>query len=444
MDVLIAELVAFAIGLFIIVRYVVPPVRKAMASQQKVVATQVEEAHRAHEELQSAQQRYDAAIAEAHDEAAQIRDRSRAEADYITDEVAERGEQDVIRIHQRGEDQLNTARQQTVRELRRDIGHLSVRLATRIVHEALTDEGRRVATIDRFLDELDGMSQPDSTSPSAGPVQLLVGVSRDSLATARERQDEHLRDAGAEALTTLGDELFAVADLLAVQRALLRTLSDPSVPNDTRASLVDTIFGERLSEGALSTLRELVRARWSKPTDLLGAVETLAREALFAVAEGEGRLDDVEDELFRFGRILDGQQELNGLLSDAGTDPGRRVALLDSVTADKLSPITARVLRHTVRSSRRRSLDSVLAELAALVAARRGRSIAEVAAPTDLTDAQQERLAGILSRIYGREVSLQVDLDESMLGGLVVEIGDDLIDGSVAAQLERAAQGLPQ
>lgn len=444
MSVLIAEIFAFLVAVFIVVRYVVPPARKAMANQQKVVAKQVEDAQRAHDELQSAQQRYDAAIAEAHDEAAQIRDRSRAEADYITEEVADRGEQDVLRIHQRGEDQLTTARQQTVRELRRDVGTLSVRLATRIVHEALTDESRRVATIDRFLDELDGMSQSDTRAPSAGPAQLLVGVSRDSLATARDRQDEHLHAAGADTVTVLGDELFAVADLLAIQRTLLRALSDPSVPNDTRASLVDTIFGERLGDGALSTLRELVRARWSKPTDLLGAVETLAREALFAVAEGEGRLDDVEDELFRFGRILDGHQDLNSLLSDASTDPERRVALLDSVLADKLSPITARVLRHTVRSSRRRSMDSVLEELAALVAARRGRSIAEVTAPVDLSDAQQQRLTGILSRIYGRDVSLQVERDASMLGGLVVEIGDDLIDGSVAAQLERAARGLPR
>jgi len=444
MDVLIAELFAFAVALFVVVRYVVPQVRKAMAAQQQAVAKQVEDARRAHEELQSAQARYDAALERARNEAAQIRDRARAEADYIADEVAERADQDVVRIHQRGDEQLTTARQQAVRELRRDVGQLAVRLAGRIVHEALEDESRRAATIDRFLDELDGMSQPEGGVTSTGAVLVMQGASRDSLSHARDSLDADLRDAGTEATTALGDELFAVSDLLDRRRTLLRSLADPSIQGESRVKLVDRLFGPQLSERGLSTLRGLVADRWSRPTDLLRAVEMLAREAHFAVAEASGSLDDVEDELFRLGRILEGQPALAGLLSDPNTDPDRRVALLDALVMDKVSGPTLQVLRHTVRSPRRRSIESLLEELTELVAARRGRSIASVTAPLPLSSAQEERLGSLLSRVYGRDVSLQVEVNEGMLGGLVVEIGEDLIDGSVSAQLARAAQGLPQ
>lgn len=443
MDILIAELFAFAIAVFVIVRYVVPPARKAMAAQQQAVAKQVADAKQAREDLHSAQARYDAEMAEAHDDAAQIRDRARAEAGYIADEVAERSEQDVVRIHQRGDEQLATARQQAVRELRRDIGQLSVRLAGRIVTEALVDPSRRSGTIDRFLNELGGMSEQDGTGP-AGPTQLLQGVSRNSLVTAREELDAALRDVGAEPTAELGDELFAVADLLSRQRALLRSLSDPSLPPESRVKLADTLFGQRLSERGARTLRGLVGTRWSRPNDLLTTIETLAREAYLAVAESQGSLDDVEDELFRLGRILESEPQLASLLGDQGTEADRRVTLLDGLVADKVAPATLQILRHTVRSPRRRSLESVLEALTDLVVARRGRSVAQVTAPVALTDGQQERLASLLSRVYGREVSLQVEVDEAMLGGLVVEIGEDLIDGSVSAQLDRAAQGLPQ
>lgn len=143
MATVIAELFAFVVVVFVVVRYVVPPARKAMAAQQKAVAKQVEEAERSREELAAAQSTYDKSVEEARTEAAKVRDRARAEADYIGDEMAERAEQDVARIQQRGEDQLGTERKQAVRALRREVGQLAVRLASRIINEALTDESRR-------------------------------------------------------------------------------------------------------------------------------------------------------------------------------------------------------------------------------------------------------------------------------------------------------------
>lgn len=445
MATIIAELFAFAIVVFVVVRYVVPPARRAMAAQQKAVAKQVEDAQRAHEDLAAAQSRYDESVEEARTEAAKVRDRARAEADYISDELAERAEQEVMRIRQRGEDQLDTQRKQTVRDLRRDVGQLAIQLAGRIVNEALTDDRRRASTIDRVLDELEDMSEPErSSSPAPARSQLMQGVSRDSLTAARKRLDTEFGAADEQALSTLGDELFAVAGLLTRERTLLRHLADPAIPDTARADFVDAMLGQRLAAQTLSTLRDVVRGRWSKPDDLLDAVEALGREALLKVAEGSGSLDQVEDEVFRFGRILAGDTKLNTLLSDRSATAERRVALLDAVVADKVTPTTLQLLHHTVRTPRGRSLYVVLEELAAVVAARRERSIARVTAPAPLSDAQLQRLGSVLARIYGRDVSLQIEVDGDLLGGLVVQVGEDLIDGSVSAQLERARQGLPQ
>ncbi len=443
MATLIAELFGFAVVIFVIVRYVVPPARRVMANQQKAVAKQVDDAEQARRDLESAQSRYDESVESARTEAATIRDRARAEADYISDELAERAVQDVARIHERGADQLDTERKQTVRDLRREVGQLAVQLASRIVHEALTDRSRRADTVDRVINELEGMSETAAAS-TARPGGLLQGVSRDSLTAAREQLEDALTGADDARRSTLGDELFAVADLLSRERGLLRHLADPSIPESARADFVDTMFGRQISEQTVTTLRDLVRGRWSKSTDLLGAVETLGREALLTVAEAEGELDRVEDEVFRFGRILDGDPRLSGLLADTGVPADRRVSLLDNVVGDKVAPTTLKLLQHSVRSPRGRSLYAVLEELAGLVAARRERSIARVTAPGPLTDDQQQRLGSVLAKIYGREVSLQIEEDDALLGGLVVQVGADLIDGSVAAQLERARQGLPQ
>lgn len=445
MATLIAELFAFAVVVFVVVRYVVPPARRAMAAQQKAVAKQVKDAEDAHKELEAVQRTYDESVEQARTEAAKVRDRARAEADYIGEELAERADQDVGRIRHRGEDQLVTQRKQTVRGLRREVGQLAIRLASRIVNEALADDSRRAGTVDRVLDDLEGMSEP-AGSATAAPARsrLLQGVSRDSFSAARQRLDAALIQADEAALTTLGDELFAVAGLLTRERTLLRHLADPAVPDTARAQFVDTMLGQRLSQQTLTAVRELVRGRWSQPRDLLDAVETLGREALLKVAETDGSLDQVEDEVFRFGRILDGDTRLTALLSDASASSERRLALLDAVVAGKVTPTTLKLLQHTVRVPRGRDLYALLEELAALVAARRDRSIARVSAPAPLSEAQQQRLASVLSQIYGRDVSLQVEVDESLLGGLVVQVGEDLIDGSVSAQLERARQGLPQ
>jgi F-type H+-transporting ATPase subunit delta len=169
----------------------------------------------------------------------------------------------------------------------------------------------------------------------------------------------------------------------------------------------------------------------------------LARQALLAVAEKEGSLDDVEDELFRFGRVLNREHQLGSLLADITTPADGRISLLDGLIEGKVSPVTAALLRESVQLPRDRHLDVVSEELAELAAARRDRSVARVTTPVALSPEQEQKLADSLTRLYGRPMSLQIELDPSLLGGLVVQVGGEVIDGSVSSKLAAARRSLP-
>lgn len=271
----------------------------------------------------------------------------------------------------------------------------------------------------------------------------MQAASRESLASATDRLDQVVAGADAGALRTLADELFAVLGVLDRQRVLRRHLTDPGTPEDARDRLARGLFGGKVGDAALNVVAGLATARWSMPSDLLEAVETLARRVEFISAERAGALEDVEDELFRFSRILAAQPRLLELLSDQRAPVDGRVALLERVIAGKVTPTTAALLDQTVREPRGRSLELVVGKLAELAAAMRSRSVARVVAAAPLTDEQESRLAQALSRIFGRAVSVHVDLDPDVLGGLVIRVGDEVIDGSVAARLIKARQELP-
>lgn len=170
----IAELIAFLLILFLIYRYVVPPVQRSMRQRQEMVRKQVEESQQASERLEAAEAKYREALGEARTEAAKIRDDARADGQRIIDEMREQAQQEVARIRQRGEEQLASQREQATRELRSEIGNLAVTLAGRIVGESMDDESRRRGTVDRFIDELEGMSQQEGDSAKKGASQAAA------------------------------------------------------------------------------------------------------------------------------------------------------------------------------------------------------------------------------------------------------------------------------
>lgn len=269
-------------------------------------------------------------------------------------------------------------------------------------------------------------------------------ASRAALATVREHFEERISSATAEDLQHLGTELGAVTAVLGAEPVIRRHVADSSAPLQARRTMAEALFGSKVGRLTLDTLQDVVGHRWSRPLDLVDGVEELARQALLALAERDGSLSDVEDELFRFGRILAAEPRLAVLLGDESAPVARRLALLNTVLAGRTRPVTRLLLEQAVRAPRRRRLDEIVEELVDRAAGRRQRSVAHVSAGGPLSDQQEQRLHDALSRVYQRSISVKVELDPELLGGLVIRVGDEVIDGSVAGRLEKAFQWLPQ
>ena len=156
----IGEIIALLVVVFVIWRYVVPPVRKIMTNEQQTIGKQVEAAEQASERLAAAEKKYSEALAEARTEAAKIRDTARADGQRIVEEMRAQAEREIERIRQRGQEELATQRAHVVRELRERIGQMSVEAASELVERHLSTDAKRKATVDRFLDELEAMAAP--------------------------------------------------------------------------------------------------------------------------------------------------------------------------------------------------------------------------------------------------------------------------------------------
>jgi F-type H+-transporting ATPase subunit delta len=256
----------------------------------------------------------------------------------------------------------------------------------------------------------------------------------------REVLTRQPRAATGEELLALADELFAVARLLEGQPSLRRALSDPAGKPDDRAGLAQRLLGSKLSEVAVDLVATLARQRWSRPLDLVEAAETLATEASLDAAEVRGELEGVEDELFRFGRIVAGDPDLSRVLSDRTAPAEGKTALLDRLVGRKVSPVTAQLLRNVLTGSGVITAENTIERLSEVASARRGRSVAHVTTAVPLTGAQEQRLTQLLGRLYGRAIGLQVTVDPDVLGGLVIRVGDEVIDGSIAHRLEVAGR----
>jgi F-type H+-transporting ATPase subunit b len=163
----IAELVAFVLMIFVIWRYIVPLLRRMVQARQETVQHQVDEAEAAAQRYRDAEAKLESAIADARTEAARIRDDARADSSRIKEELTAQAHQEVERIRQRGEDQLAAQRDQLVRRLRADLGGTSMDLAQRLVVRSLADDTSKSASVDGFLDELDGMTGERSGTPTA-------------------------------------------------------------------------------------------------------------------------------------------------------------------------------------------------------------------------------------------------------------------------------------
>jgi F-type H+-transporting ATPase subunit delta len=160
-------------------------------------------------------------------------------------------------------------------------------------------------------------------------------------------------------------------------------------------------------------------------------------EALFGVARAEGTLGEVEDELFRFSQTLQGNDELREALTDPGVPAARRQQVVEDLLGGRASPTTVALVSMVVGTGRARSLPTIIHKLVEMSAAEANKEVAEVRSAIPLTDDQRERLAKALGNATGKQVEVKVVVDPSVLGGIVAQVGDTVIDGSVRSRLDQ-------
>ncbi|GIU98683.1 MAG: hypothetical protein KatS3mg014_0299 [Actinomycetota bacterium] len=165
-------------------------------------------------------------------------------------------------------------------------------------------------------------------------------------------------------------------------------------------------------------------------------------EALLAVAEAEGELDLVEDELYGFAKALETHGDLREALHDPTLPAERKKGLIRDLLGGRANPNTVNALLFLIDQGRARDLEAILEAFARAAAERRNRELAEVRSAVPLDAAQQARLAEALSRVTGKAVEVKVVVDPRVIGGIVAKVGDEVFDGTVRTRLEEARERL--
>lgn len=267
----------------------------------------------------------------------------------------------------------------------------------------------------------------------------MLGASREALAAARDTLDARSGDPG---FAVLPGELLAVAALLDGEPALRSAIADAGQPVPVRTGLARDVLTGRVSDLAVEVVVAVAEQRWSSDLDVVLAVEQLAYQAAFTVAESSGTLDATEDEIFGFGRALDSSPALQMALTDPAQGPATKAGIVGDLLAGRSTATTREVLQYAVGHLHGQRIDAVVDALVALAARQRDRLVAEITVAAPIDDAQRQRLADALSRLKGRAVRVNVSVDPSVLGGVHVRIGDEVIDGTAAARLEQARRAV--
>ena len=165
-------------------------------------------------------------------------------------------------------------------------------------------------------------------------------------------------------------------------------------------------------------------------------------QALFAVAEAEGELGQVEDELFQFGKILESRPGLREALADPQLPLDRKRALLEELLGGKASRHTVSLLGFLIDQGRAKELPKILDALAEVAAEQRRKQVAEVRSAVRLTAEQRKRLQAALSKATGKDVEVKVVVDPTVIGGVVARVGDQVFDGTIRRKLEMAREQL--
>ena len=236
---------------------------------------------------------------------------------------------------------------------------------------------------------------------------------------------------------TAADELFAVADLLEGQPPLRRSLSDPSASGRDRQALARRLFEGRLGAAALSVVTEVAHRPWPSGRTMIDAIERQGVRGLLRTANERGELKRVQEELHRFALVIDGSPELSDALRNRGRALADRRALIARLLAGRVASITER-LASRAAAARARTVPLTLTSYLALAADLAGERMARVTVARPLDEGRTERLRRALEAQVGGPVLLQITVDESVIGGMSVDLGTHVFESTVAGRLDEA------
>ena len=267
------------------------------------------------------------------------------------------------------------------------------------------------------------------------------GSSRESLKVSRSAIDAAVKGATPEAASNLCTELFFAAMILAGSIGLRRAITDPSRDNAAKATLVTEIFGKTVDAKTLGILTTISSLRWSSSGDLVQVIEQLAIEAEASAANMGNELDRVEDEFFATSQAISQSFDLRKalLVPDAVDAKG---VLIQGLLGKSATASTIKLVIHLVNNLRGRSIEAAFDDYLHALAARRNRVIAHVRVAAALSDAQRARLVTVLTAQVGQPVRVNLEIDPTIVGGVSVMFGDEIVDGTISNRIAGAGRAL--
>lgn len=237
--------------------------------------------------------------------------------------------------------------------------------------------------------------------------------------------------------STLAGELFSVVDAIEGQPTLRRGLTDPGLPEEQRRALARRLLEGRISPAAVQVAEQATGMRWAGGKSLAAAIERQGVRAELRAAQQNGQLDNVEEELFRFARTVVADRGLSAALRDRRATLEARRDLVTTLLDGRAYEATVVLARRAV-AGQHGAFDQTVDSYLDLAADLRRRGLATVRVARPLSPEQHDRLRAALSRQVGREVAMHVIVDPEVLGGVRVEMGDEVIEGTVAGRLDEA------